>query len=277
MKSAPKEVREYHSSSAGLFFKVEKRLHSEESPFQKIEIFENGTFGKVLFLDGLVQTSEGDEFFYHEMLVHPAFVSHPAPKTCLIIGGGDGGTLKEVLHYPLDYACLVEIDPEVIKVCQKFFPWLDETLRDERAELVVADGEKFINTTEQKYDIVLIDSSEPVGPSSILHEQKFYVKLKQRLNPGGIVVAQVGSPFYHLGFLKKKAGLLKKIYSVVHFYLGPVPTYPGGTWCYAFLSNDIQPDDVKGTPPPGLKYYNLAIHRGAFALPGFMDDLSANQ
>lgn len=271
------EIRESHSSSCGLFFKVKRHLYSGQSDFQKIDVFENETFGNVLLLDGLVQTSERDEYFYHEMLVHPAFVSHSSPETCLIIGGGDGGTLSQILKYPVQKVRLVEIDDRVIEVCRKHFPWLDETLKDTRAELVVADGNEFIERTGMKYDVVLIDSSDPVGPSLSLHEQEFYQKVKKSLNPGGIIVAQVGSPIYHLDSLKKKARLFKDVYPIVHFYLGPVPTYPGGTWCYVYLSEKTLPLGMMQTPPAGLKYYNSDIHHAAFALPNFMQELGIDQ
>ena len=267
------EEREYHSPSSGLFFEVKKRLFSGVSSFQKIEIFENEAFGNVLFLDGLVQTTEKDEHFYHEMIVHPAFMSHPQPKTCLIIGGGDGGTLREVLrHAEVDSVSLVEIDRLVIEVCQKYFPWLDNALKDERAKIVIADGNAFLDDKESKYDIVIIDSSEPLGPSSVLHGREFYQKLKLCLNSDGIVVAQTGSPFFHLEFLKKTAGMLKTLFPIVRFYLGTVPTYPGGIWSYVFLSENRQPLEVREKALPGLKYYTRHIHRAAFALPGFLED-----
>ena len=195
-KDSPKiffEAREYHSSSSGLFFDVKKRLYSQVSSFQKIEVFENETYGKILFLDGLVQTTEKDEYFYHEMLVHPAFLCHSSPHNCLVIGGGDGGSLKEILRYPVQRVELVEIDPQVIEACRKYFPWLEETLKDQRVELVLADGNEYIANKDGKYDVILIDSSEPVGPSSVLFEKKFYMKLKGCLNQNGIIVAQVGS------------------------------------------------------------------------------------
>ncbi len=268
------EIRENHSPSSGLFFKVRRQLYSEFSPFQKIEVFENDFFGNILFLDGLVQTTEKDEYFYHEMLAHPACVSHPGPEKCLIIGGGDGGTLKEVLRYPLKKVWFVEIDRRVIEVCQKYFPWLNEALKDERTELVIADGNEFIKTTDEKFDVVLIDSSEPVGPSAVLDGRQFYGKLKQCLNPGGVLVAQAGSPVFHFEYLKQKALLLKDIYTNVYFFYGPVPTYPGGNWCYVFLSENRLPWGKKQSPPAGLKYYTPDIHKAAFSLPGFLKDLS---
>jgi spermidine synthase len=266
------EIREYHSSSGGFFFKVKSLPYSHQSSYQKIEVIENEYFGKVLLLDGLVQTTERDEFYYHEMLVYPAFMTHPSPQDILIIGGGDGGALKEILRYPVKRLWLVEIDSQVIEASKKFFPWLSPGLEDERVELVIEDGNEFIQKTNRKFDVVLVDSSDPVGPSSCLHEEDFYKELKGCLNPEGVVVTQSGSPFYHLEELTKKSVFLNKIFKVVSFYTGPVPSYPGGTWCYVYLSDEINPLELKRDPPAGLKYFNQDIHKMAFSLPNFLKD-----
>jgi len=266
------EIREYHSSSCGLFFRVKNILYSHQSPYQKIEVIENEYFGKVLLLDGLVQTTERDEFYYHEMLVHPAFITHPSPKDILVIGGGDGGVLKEILCYPIKRLQLVEIDSQVVKVSKKFFPWLSLGLEDERVELVIADGHEFIQKTHGKFDVVLVDSSDPVGPSLRLHEEAFYKDLKNCLNPEGVVTTQSGSSFYHLEEIKKKRVSLNNVFKIVSFYAGPVPSYPGGTWCYVYLSDEISPLKLKREPPSGLKYFNQEIHNKAFSLPNFLKD-----
>lgn len=268
----PIEKREYHTDSSGIFFKIKELLYRQNSLYQKIEVIDNDYFGRVLLLDGLVQTTERDEFFYHEMLVHPAFAAHPSPQNLLIVGGGDGGVLKEILRYPINQAYLVEIDQQVIEVGKEYFPWLSPSLKDERAELVIADGREFIEETDRKFDIVFIDSSDPVGPSASLHERDFYRRLKKCLNREGVVVAQVGSPFFNKELIKRKNDFLKKLFKIVCFYMSPVPTYPGGSWCFAFLSDEIQPLKIKGSPPEGLKYFNLDIHQAAFSLPNFLKD-----
>ncbi len=266
----PSEEREYHSPSSGIFFKLKRLLYRDKSDYQKIEVIENEYFGRILLLDDLVQASERDEFFYHEMLVHPAFVSHPSPQSILVIGGG---ALKEILRYPLEYACLVEIDQQVVDVSKEYFPWLLPSLEDERTELIIADGIEFIDKTDKKFDIVFIDSSDPTGPSASLHERDFYENLKRCLNLEGIVVLQAGSPFYHLESLKKKDAFLKELFKNVCLYTSPVPTYPGGSWCFVFLSDEVQPLEIKRDPPRGLKYFNLDIHQAAFSLPNFLRDL----
>ncbi len=210
------------------------------------------------------------------MLVHPAFVSHPSPQNILVIGGGDGGALKEILRYQIKYACLVEIDKKVIEVSKEYFPWLQASLEDERTELVIDDGVEFIEKTGKKFDIVFIDSSDPAGPSASLHETDFYENLKRCLNLEGIVVSQAGSPFYHLDSIKDKDAFLKKLFKIACFYMSPVPTYPGGSWCFAFLSDDVMPLNIKRDPPRELKYFNLDIHQAAFSLPNFLKDLGSN-
>jgi len=264
------EKREYHTDSFGIFFGVESILYSGRSRFQNIEIFANKSFGNVLILDGLVQTTEKDEFFYHEMLVHPAFTAHPSPQSALIIGGGDGGITKEILRYPVERVKQVEIDAAVIAASEKFFPWLSSARRDPRYELLIGDGAEYVRTTAEKYDIILVDSSEPIGPSRVLHNKAFYENVKRRLNPEGVIAAQAGSPFYHFPFIQECLSFLKKIFKIARLYTGPVPSYPGGGWCYAFLSAGTDPLQLKKNPPPGLKYYNHDVHKAAFALPAFM-------
>ncbi len=267
---AGQDIREYHTPTSGIFFVAGKRLLAVKTRFQKMAIYETDSFGRVLLLDGLVQTTERDEFFYHEMLVHPALTAHPKPDDVLIIGGGDGGALREVLRHRVKRATLVEIDEEVIAACRRFFPGLASSLDDPRASVKVADGNDFITGSADRFDVILVDSSDPVGPSAVLHQRRFFADLKARLKPGGIIAAQAGSPVFHLDHLKKKAAFLGELFRSSAYYLGPVPTYPGGFWCYAFLSDRVDPlKRLPKNPPRGLRFYNEDIHRAAFALPVF--------
>lgn len=264
-------IWEEQTPASGLYFKVKKWLHRQQSRFHRIEVIENETYGRVLLLDGLVQTTEADEFFYHEMLVQPALHCHPEPERVLIIGGGDGGALKEVLKHPVKKVIMVEIDERVIEVGRKFFPWLESCLKDERAEIILADGNDYITTTKEKFDIILVDSSDPIGPSEILHRQEFFLKLKKIMRPRAIIAAQSGSVFFQRESIRQKRHFLEAMFYYTHFYLSPMPTYPGGLWCYAFLSDRINP--LRGPAKkviPGLKYYSRAIHRAAFVLPPFL-------
>ena len=267
------EAREYQTPASGIFFTVAKVLYTGKSRFQRIEVIRNRDYGRVLLLDGLVQTTERDEFYYHEMLVHPALASHPRPERVLIIGGGDGGALREVLKHPVKKATLVEIDGQVIDVCRAHFPWLRAAFRDPRAELVVADGNVFIDRTAERFDVILVDSSDPVGPSTVLHQEAFYRKLKAKLRPGGIIAAQAGSLMLHQDSHARKSAFLGRMFRYARLYLGPVPTYPVGTWCYDFLSAKVDPAKVRTLYiPVGLKYFNAEVYRAAFALPNFIRD-----
>ena len=265
------EAREFQTPTSGILFKVRKVLYDQTSSFQRIEIVANREFGHVLFLDGLLQTTEKDEFYYHEMLVHPALASHPNPRKVLIIGGGDGGALREVLKHPVERAWMVEIDGLVIDACREHFGWLESSLASGRAELVIGDGNVFIRETKEKFDVILVDSSDPVGPSTVLHEKDFYRKLRTRLRPGGIIATQAGSLALHQDQHAAKSRFLKRLFKHPRFYLSPVPTYPVGMWVYTFLSDAIDP--TTGRPlriPEGLKYFNPDVHRAAFALPNFL-------
>jgi spermidine synthase len=267
------EIREYHTSSAGLFFTAESVLYSKKSAHQKIDVIRNKSFGKILLLDGLVQTTEKDEFFYHEMLIHPAATAHSSLQNILIIGGGDGGALKEILRYPVKTVFHVEIDAEVIEVGKKYFPWLSPSLDDKRVELVIADGLEFLRERERTFDVVFVDSSEPIGPSVSLHRRDFYESVKKSLNrEEAVVVAQIGSPLYHLEFIRDCRKSFNEIFKTVRFYVGPAPSYPGGSWCYAFLSDNVDPLILRREPPSRLRYYNQDIHQAAFALPPFIKD-----
>ncbi len=263
-----RDIREYHTPTSGIFFVPRRRLLIAKTPFQRMEIHETDSFGRVLLLDGLVQTTERDEIFYHEMLVHPAMTAHPRPDDVLIIGGGDGGALREVLRHRVKRATLVEIDEAVVTACRRYFPGLAASFDDPRASLRIADGNDFIRESADGFDVILVDSSDPVGPSAILHQRKFFASLKARLKPGGVIAAQAGSVVFHLDHLKRKAAFLEKLFRHSAYYLGPVPTYPGGLWCYAFLSDAIAPlEPLRKDPPRGLKYYNGEVHRAAFASP----------
>ena len=267
------EIREFHTPGSGIFFRAKRRLLSERTPYQKMEIYETASHGRVLFLDGLVQTTEKDEFFYHEMLVHPAMMAHPRPQEVLIIGGGDGGTLREVLRHRVRSAVLVEIDPRVIEACRKHFPGLSSSFGDKRAEIVIGDGNRYIRETGRRFDVILVDSSDPVGPSAVLHQKDFYAALKSRLRPGGVIAAQAGAPLFYLEHLLQKRVFLEELFSFALYYLGPVPTYPGGLWCYAFLSDRVDPlKRLRRDIPRKMKYYNAEVHRAAFALPEFLKE-----
>ncbi len=216
---------------------MEQVLASHRSDFQQIDILETEAFGKMLVIDGKVQACELDEFVYHEMLTHPALLSHPSPKKVLVAGGGDGGTVRECLLHPeVQEITLIEIDPQVIELCQRHIPRLASSLnQNPRVKVNAADAAEAIRAA-RGLDVILVDSSDPVGPSEALFQPEFFAEIHAALAEDGITCLQAGSPFLGLKQVAKMVVDLKKFFPVVHLMTIPVPTYPGGTWCLALAS-----------------------------------------
>lgn len=265
------EYREYHSPHSGIFLKKDRILFREQSQYQEIEIFENGFFGRVLTLDGLVMMTERDEFIYHEMLVHPAMVSHPAPERILIVGGGDGGTAREVLKYPVKEVHLVEIDGMVIEASRRYLPTISSALDDERLRIHVEDATIWIEDHRDKFDVVIVDSTDPIGPAEGLIGEAFFENVFRALRKDGIMVIQSESPHYHLDTIRTIAKRLFRIFPVLHMYTAPIPTYPGGYWAFSMVTKGLRIEERQEIPG-GLKYFNRSIYRGAFALPQFLKE-----
>jgi spermidine synthase len=217
--------------------RVTKVLVSLTSEYQKIDILCTEAFGRMLVIDGKVQACELDEFIYHEMLTHPALLSHPNPKRVLVAGGGDGGTVRECLkHKTVEAITLVEIDRKVIELCQEFIPTLaSELTNNERVRVTPDDAAKVIRAA-RNMDVILVDSSDPVGPSEALFQLEFYRELHRALADDGITCLQAGSPFLDSDQVAKMVVDLKTLFPVVHLLTIPVPSYPGGTWCLALAS-----------------------------------------
>lgn len=270
---------ELHDDQFGITMRVKNVLYSGKSEFQKIDILDTEFFGRVLLLDGLVMTTEKDEIFYHEMIAHIPMISHPAPKDILVIGGGDGGTIREVLRHPsVKRAVLCEIDGEVIEVSKKFLPQLASALDDPRVDIQVRDGIEYIAQSKNEFDIILIDSTDPMGPGEGLFTEEFYKNVNAALKDGGIMVCQSESPFADQKEIKMMQPLLKKAFPIVKTYAGPMPTYPGGYWSWTFCSNTVTPlefvDETRADEiAKGSKLYNKDLHRAVFALPNFVKEL----
>ncbi|MBT8419940.1 MAG: polyamine aminopropyltransferase [Gammaproteobacteria bacterium] len=268
---------EFNKEGVGLTLKVSRVLHSAVSDFQRIDVIETEEFGKALVLYGSIMITEKDEFVYHEMISHVALHVHPKPSNVLIIGGGDGGTLREVLkHQRVQSAQMVEIDPEVVEVSKRFFPAVASGFGDPRAKVIHDDGARFVANTQEKFDLILSDSSDPVGPAQVLFQQTFYQDAFNVLNDDGIFVAQTESPAFHADNVRKIYKNLSAVFPTVMMYLAHIPTYPGSLWSFAFCSKryhpleDFRPEYGNIT---GLDYYNADIHRGAFALPNYVKAL----
>ncbi len=261
-------------------FKKDEVLFQSETEHQELIIFRNDSFGRVMALDGIIQTTERDEFIYHEMMVHVPLFAHPAPRKVLIIGGGDGGILREVLKHPnIESVTQVEIDQAVIDLCTKFLPrHSDGAYQDPRAHIVINDGAEFVRNCQDTFDVIISDSTDPFGPGEALFTKDFYAAEKKCLNEGGIMVAQNGVAFMQLSEVVTSKKRLKPLYQDVHFYSASVPTYIGGIMCFVWATDDeTLRQNTAGSlrqrfEASGVKtrYYNPEIHVASFALPQYV-------
>lgn len=263
--------------------KVERVLFEGRSENQHVAVVENGTFGRTLYLDGVLQTSERDEFIYHEMLTHLPILAHGEVRDVLIIGGGDGGMLEEALkHRSIERATMVEIDPSVVEMCREHLPSISKgAFDDPRTDLVFADGVDFVKTTEKRFDVAIIDSTDPIGPGEVLFTDDFYRAAKGVLKEGGILVTQNGVPFVQAGELEQTMRALNGLFADATCYLATVPGYVGGPMAFGFGSDALQHRQVSlevlearfAAADLDVRYYTPAVHQAAFALPGYVLDI----
>ena len=272
--------KEITPSGFGIAIKKKNVLFSDNSEFQKVEVFEtDSSLGRVLTLVDLMMTTEGDEFHYHEMIAHIPMMHHKSPKTVLVIGGGDGGTVREVLkHKSVEKVVLCEIDGMVIDACKQFLPTIACELDNPKCEILVEDAIEYIKDKEDMFDIVLIDSTDPMGPGEGLFTEEFYTNVKRSLKKGGIVAAQSESPVVNKNEIKKMYTLLKKVFPICATYTSNIPTYPGGYWAWAFCSEEVEPlsyfaDDRADDIVKTCKIYNKEYHNARFALPNYLKEL----
>ena len=272
--------KEITPAGFGIAIKKKEVLFSGQSEFQKVEIFESdSSLGRVLTLDDLMMTTEGDEFHYHEMISHVPMMHHKNPETVLVIGGGDGGTVREVLkHKSVKKVVLCEIDGMVIDSCKEFLPTIACELDNPKCEVLVEDAIEYIKDKENMFDIVLIDSTDPMGPGEGLFTEEFYTNVKRSLKKGGIVAAQSESPVVNKNEIKKMYTLLKKVFPICATYTSNIPTYPGGYWAWAFCSEETAPlsyyaDDRAEEIIKTCKIYNKDYHNARFALPNYLKEL----
>ncbi|WP_044408609.1 polyamine aminopropyltransferase [Thiomicrospira microaerophila] len=269
--------------SWGQSFVMDEVLFESKTEHQHLVIFRNAQWGTVMALDGVIQTTEGDEFIYHEMLTHVPMFSHPNPKSVLIIGGGDGGILREVLkHASVETVTMVEIDAQVVEMCKTYLPNHSQgAFDDPRLNLVIADGVEFVNQTKQTFDVVISDSTDPVGPGEVLFTSRFYQGIASCLNPDGVFVAQNGVSFLQQDEVKNTALRLKPLFQQRGFYCAAVPTYVGGVMSFAWatqqqdLSQQALAQVVARYQTAAIKtrYYTPALHQACFALPQYLNEL----
>ena len=256
--------------------RIDKVIYRDKTDLQDLIIFENSLFGRVLALDGVVQTTEGDEYVYHEMLTHVPITGHGAVKRVLIIGGGDGGMAREALKHEGVEVTMVEIDRSVVDLCSEYLPKLNNgAFENPRFNLVITDGCKFVKETEERWDVIIVDSTDPIGPGEVLFTEEFYADCKRCLSEGGILVTQNGCPAVQGSEVTDSFNRLRPSFGDVSFYLAPVPTYQGGFMAFGWASDNADlrrlPGDLLAArfDPKGIatRYYTPAVHAASFALP----------
>lgn len=273
---------EKHTQNVHFSIKVSRQLYSARSPYQQIDFFQSEEFGTFFTLDGLMMVTEKDEFMYHDMITHVPMAVRPDAKHALVIGGGDGGTVRELTRYPsLETIDMVDIDEMVVRACQKYLPLTASMLdKDPRISLYFEDGIAFIEKAEKKYDIILVDSTDPIGPGEGLFTMDFYRNCFEHLSDNGILVNQHESPYYErdLRAMQKAHQKMKTIFPVSRVYQFHIPTYPSGHWLFGFASKRLDPIrdaqfDAWRKLGLNTRYYNPALHVGCFALPTYVQQL----
>jgi spermidine synthase len=276
------KIFERLNDASGVYFNgtlIERR----QTPFQLLEVYDTPELGRIFRLDGFNMTSERDEFFYHENLVHPAAVAHPAPRQALVIGGGDGGSSEELLKHPtLERVHMVELDPEVIEVARAQFAKVHRNVFDDpRLQVSVGDGLAYLRATAVRYDLVAMDLTDPVGPSVELYSPATFALVKRAMAPGGALTLHIGSPFSHRERVRSTLGNLRQVFAKVTPYFVHIPLY-GSIWGFACASDTLDPS---GLAPEAverviaarrlgdLSYYNGDTHRAVFALPNYVREL----
>lgn len=272
---------EEHTDTVRFSIKIKEQLYSKESPFQKIDIFDSEEFGRFFTLDGLMMLTEKDEFIYHDMIVHVPMAAKPDTKKVLVIGAGDGGTVRELTRYDsIEKIDMVEIDKMVVDVCKEFLPQTASKLDDPRVTLYFEDGLKFVRSKENEYDLIIVDSTDPIGPGEGLFTKEFYGNCYKALNSEGILVNQHESPYYkeYANSMKRAHKRIKELFPICKVYQAHIPTYPSGHWLFGFASKKVNPIsdlDTDKWNALGIKtkYYNTELHKGSFAIPNYVKEM----
>ncbi|MCY0878194.1 MAG: polyamine aminopropyltransferase [Firmicutes bacterium] len=265
---------EYQTDALSLGLRIRQILLAEETPYQHLLVAETETYGRLLALDGAIQTTLQDEFVYHEMITHVPLFMLDAPKKVAVIGGGDGGSIREILkHASVEEAHLVEIDARVVEAARRFFPELSSALDDSRAHVHIENGIDWVKTA-RAFDVIIVDSTDPIGAAAGLFEPAFYQSIAAALKPDGILVAQSESPFLHQGLIQQMIRGMKTAFEVVRPYVAPVPTYPSGYWSFLMASHrPLTPSPRCRSEAISTRYWTPEMQSAAFVLPRFLEEL----
>ncbi|WP_315116467.1 polyamine aminopropyltransferase [uncultured Clostridium sp.] len=275
---------EKHTEDVHFSIKVDKQIYSGKSDFQRIDVLETKEFGRALCIDGIIMLTQKDEFIYHDMIVHVPMATNPNIKNVLVIGAGDGGTVRELTRYNIiERIDMVEIDKLVVDVCKEYLPQTSCKLDDSRVNLYFEDGIKFVKKVENQYDLIIVDSTDPIGPGEGLFTREFYRDCFKALKEDGILVNQHESPYYayNANAMKRAHSRIKELFPIAKVYQAFIPTYASGHWLFGYASKkyDASKDlNEKAWNDLGLKtnYYNTELHKASFVLPNYVKDLLKN-
>jgi len=271
-------MTEFQTQNLGLTCRIKETLFSGKSDYQEISVVDTVEFGRMLVLDGVFQTSIFDEYIYHEMISHVPLNVHPQPAHVLVIGGGDGGCVREVVKNPaVQQVDMVEIDGIVVEVSKKYLPEISSAMiaNHPKLHLRIGDGIQHVKNTEGRYDVIIVDCSDPIGPGEGLFTAEFYRDVYKALKPDGLFVQQTESPFYHQELVRKSYQDINDLFPIARLYLANIPLYPGGLHCFTIGSRKYDPLHVDATKISGLpgRYYNQGIQKSCFVLPEFVREL----
>ncbi|AWI06843.1 polyamine aminopropyltransferase [Clostridium drakei] len=270
-------LKEGQIENAAMTYKIKETLVRKETEYQDLAIVDTYSFGRMLLLDGIVQTTIKDEYVYHEMIAHIPLFTHPNPKKVLVVGGGDGGAIREVLKHPsVEKAVLCEIDKEVINECKRFLPEISCALDDTRCEIFVGDGIKYVHEHKNEFDVIIVDSTDPFGAAEGLFGGSFYKEIYDCLTEDGIFIAQTETPFYLPEVVKRVYNDANAVFPITKLFMAGIPTYPSGFWSFTVGSKKHDPEtaDLSNSIDIDTKYYTKKLHKACFVLPKFVEDLT---
>lgn len=279
-----KIIFDWLNANAGYGFTARARLQTLQSPYQRIEVYDTAQFGRLFRLDGRLMTSEGDEFFYHECMTHPAMLTHPNPQSVLVIGGGDGGSSEEVFKHPsVRRIVMAELDQAVIDISKRYLGAIHRgAFDDPRLSVHIGDGFDYVRSTPERFDLIVLDLTDPDTPAFHLYSEQFFRMCRSILNPGGMLTLHLGSPVFQPATVRKNADNLRRVFSQVHPMALYIPLY-GSLWCLAIAGDAADPRAVgpeliaarmRERNLGDLQYYNPELHGALFALPNFVRELT---
>lgn len=269
-------LKEMQLKNTAMTYKVKETLVRKKTEYQDLAIVDTEDFGRMLVLDGIIQTTIKDEFVYHEMITHIPLFTHPEPKKVLVVGGGDGGAIREILKHPsVTEAVLCEIDEDVVTQCKKYLPEISCALDDKRCRVFIGDGIKYVKEHKNEFDVIIVDSTDPFSIAEGLFGGDFYKDIYEALTEDGMFIAQTETPFFLPEVVKKVFNDSRRLFKITKLFMAAIPTYPGGYWSFTIGSKKYDPSnpEFKEELPFKTRYYNQELHRACFVLPQYIKEL----